>query len=204
MSGEITAPALARPRRLRLLVGASLIVVAVVVVGVVAVLALTGGDDAAVGERWSRVVHDQAAFGGSRIVSANALARGGPGLVAVGSDAEAPNANAVDQDSQFINGVAAGANGLVAAGIHFVLDPAHPFGGDFDAAVWTSPDGESWERLDDSAGIFSGPSYEEGRGPARAIPELVGLPSKPGHDRCGGGSGRLRRRGGSGYVAVGR
>lgn len=140
----------------------------------------SGGDwDAAVwvsadGAGWTRLPPDEAVFGGSGDQKMVAVVAGGPGLVAVGLDG--PHADSdgavwtsVDgltwervQDtgaalggpgSQFLGGVAAGGPGLVAVGYQYV-------NGEFDGAVWTSPDGEQWSRVTDDGSVFGGPDAQ--------------------------------------------
>ena len=157
-----------------MLVGA-VVALVVVVAAVVAAVVLTGGgggESAAVGDDWSRVAHDEAELGGSTDVVAQALAAGESGLVAVGADGALLEENAAvwtspdgkswervaDADGvfggppressgpgdtfpslQFIRGVVAGGPGFVAVG----EDQSQ----DVQAAVWTSPDGQSWSRV---------------------------------------------------------
>ena len=144
------------------------------------------------------------------------LAAGESGLVAVGTDGVSfpnPESSAAvwtsqdgvswirvqgralrGQGEQAINGVAFGETGFVAAGWEFTGDPsALTF--NRDAAVWTSPDGESWERVADPEGVFGGPSHEvvvddRGRGSERfVVPSFQGM-----WDVAAGGPG---------FVAVG-
>jgi hypothetical protein len=124
----------------------------------------SGGDvDAAVwtspdGISWSRVPHDEVVFGGDGDQEMVSVTVGGPGLVAVGwegslfdQDAAAwtspdgitwsrvPHDEAVfggEGDQQMVSVTAAGP-GLVAVG---------PDLSDFEAGVWTSPDGITWSR----------------------------------------------------------
>ena len=120
----------------------------------------SGGDpDAAVwtspdGITWSRVPHDEAVFGGERFQTMNSVTAGGPGLVAVGTDESGGDGDAavwtspdgvtwsrVPHDEatlggggfQTMNSVTAGGPSLVAVGWG-------EFGGNPDAAVWTSSD----------------------------------------------------------------
>ena len=126
------------------------------------------------GLTWARVPHDAAVFGGSRRQAMNAVAAGGPGLVAVGYDEQdagyndgggkatqaavwtsvdgltwerVPNDEGIfgGENSQVMNAVVAGGPGLVAVG----YDNANQgWGGmDANAAVWTSPDGTAWKRV---------------------------------------------------------
>lgn len=119
---------------------------------------------------WIQVASDRSVFGGSADQVAVSIVEGGPGLVAVGRDGNngaldatvwtSPNGidwTRVPDDeagfggpgSQAMFGVAAGESGLVAVG----YDAS---GGDADAAVWTSPDGISWIRIDHDESVFGG------------------------------------------------
>jgi hypothetical protein len=149
--------------------------------GLVAVGSETRGSDsdAAVwvstdGLTWARVPHDEEIFGGNRRQVMNAVAAGGPGLVAVGYDqaeagtddaggrstdaavwvsvdgltwARVPHDEAVfgGENSRVMTGVVAGGPGLVAVG----YDSASQgwSGLDANAAVWTSADGIAWARV---------------------------------------------------------
>lgn len=110
---------------------------------------------------WIRVEHTEETFGGDDEQVMRAVTVGGPGFVAVGWDGvggdrdaaiwtstdglswnRVPHEEAVfgGPDAQLIASVTQGGPGLVAVG----LDGS---GGDFDAAVWVSADGLSWERV---------------------------------------------------------
>jgi len=133
------------------------------------------------GQDWERVPHDEAVFGGPGKQVMNAVAAGGPGLVAVGYAEEADgelggaavwtSANGliwerVPHDEvvfggpgmREMTGVAAGGPGLVAVGIE---RPTGGESGEADGAVWTSADGRNWLRVPDDAGVFSGPGNQE-------------------------------------------
>jgi hypothetical protein len=112
------------------------------------------------GATWSRVPDDEsvfgdlsAPFGGPGVLSMNSVTRGGPGLVAVGSDdsdaavwtsvdgvtwSRVPDDDAVfgGDGEQSMSSVIVAGPGLVAVG-----------GDDWDAAVWTSVDGLTWSRV---------------------------------------------------------
>ena len=172
-----------------------LLAVIVAAAAVAAVLLTGGGDDGgAVGDAWSRVVPDQAAFAGSSEVLAVGLAAGEPGLVAVGTDGVGtdgvfPETDAAvwispdgvswtrardfdlrGQGSLAISGVALGETGFVAVGFQFTGDPIsdNP-DNDLDAAVWTSPAGQSWERVVDPEGVLGGPPHEVVRDGERLV-----------------------------------
>ena len=107
------------------------------------------------GAAWSRVLHQEVAFGGPDAQITSSLVVGGPGLVAVGSewlgggwDAAAwtsidgrawshvqhQEAEFGGADWQTMEAVAPGPSALVAVG-------SDHSGGDDDAAVWASPPG---------------------------------------------------------------
>ena len=108
------------------------------------------------GITWSRVPHNEAIFGGETGVWMSSVTAGGPGLVAVGSDAavwtsadgitwsRVPHNEAVFGDAGMSSVIAAGP-GLVAVG-----------GDGSDAAVWTSADGITWSRVPHDEAIFGG------------------------------------------------
>ena len=190
LSRQAAAPP---PRRKRgLVLAGAVLTIAVVVAAVVPALLLTGGDDGpAVGEEWSRVVGDQATFGGSAEAIVQGLARGETRLVAVGTDGDPPEVGDAgvwtssdglswtrvrDRELggpgfQGMLAVAAGPAGFVAVGITIDDEVS------LDAAVWTSPDGERWQRGVAGDDVFGGPPYEEGRGFALDEPSVVGEPS---------------------------
>ena len=160
---------------------------------------LDGDQDAAVwtspdGVTWSRVRHDEAAFGGAGIQVMLAVAVGGPGLVAVGWDGSgggdesggdtvaavwtSPDGvtwSRIQHDAAVfgagileMNGVTSGGPGLVAVG----------WGGpdgDQDAAVWTSPDGVTWSRVRHDEAAFGGAGIQAMRGLAVGGPGLVAV-----------------------------
>jgi hypothetical protein len=110
------------------------------------------------GRQWSRVDHDEAVFGGPGDQWMTSVARGGPGLVAVGLDVGAPvwtspdgrQWSRVDHEGEVFDGsvmtsVARGGPGLVAVGRHQQA-----------AAVWTSPDGRQWSRVGHDEAVFGG------------------------------------------------
>jgi len=129
------------------------------------------------GITWSRVPQDVVVFGGPGDQSMSKVIAGGPGLVAVGSDAVGNDntANAavwtsVDgliwsrvrndevifggPNAQRMTSVTTGGPGLVAVGV----DGLDVGGADFDldAAVWTSVDGITWSRVAHDEVAFGG------------------------------------------------
>jgi hypothetical protein len=117
---------------------------------------------------WKRVPHDEAVFGGPDNQVMQAVAAGGPGLVAVGYDESGGDRDAavwtsVDgliwtriphdeaifggSGAQWLAGVAAGGPGMVAVGYD-----ASAQGG----AVWTSLDGLTWTRVPHDPSVFGG------------------------------------------------
>jgi hypothetical protein len=124
------------------------------------------------GRTWSRVAHDDQAFSNTAIL---AIAEGGPGIVAVGyafnedyPDEETAAAVWVSEDGiswsrvphseevfggpgmQDMKDVVAGGPGLVAVGWD------DPEGRDSTAAVWTSSDGFTWQRVPHVESVFGG------------------------------------------------
>jgi hypothetical protein len=141
----------------------------------------SGGDfDAAVwtspdGVEWSRVPHDEEVFGGDGNQQMDSIAAAASGLVAVGlekidNDTDAavwtspdgvvwsrvPHDEAVfgGGDVQKTMSVAAWESGFVAVGMDLS-------GGDFDAAVWTSPDGVVWSRVPHDEAVFGGDANQQ-------------------------------------------
>jgi hypothetical protein len=138
----------------------------------------SGGDsDAAVwvsadGYDWTFV--DEKAFDEPGDQSMFSVVVGGPGLVAVGWDSSVDEGDGVvwvsadgydwtriDDEALFggpgwqgLRGVSAGGPGLVAGG----WDSS---GGDSDAAVWVSADGETWERVPAEEAVFGGPNDQK-------------------------------------------
>jgi len=94
----------------------------------------SGGDwDAAVwtspdGLTWSRVLHDEAAFGGPGAQAMTAVETGGPGLVAVGYESLTPDES----------------------------EPPMAADADRDGAVWVSVDGSIWARVPHDEAVFGG------------------------------------------------
>jgi len=69
---------------------------------------------------------------------------------------------------QFVQSMALGGPGLVAVG-------GNEAEGDFDAAVWTSPDGLAWSRAAHDEGVFGGPGTQGMAAVAAAGPGLVAV-----------------------------
>jgi len=136
--------------------------------GIIAVGVDSSGPDAdaavwvsADGETWSRV--ESPALGGAHAQGLEDLAIGPVGIVAVGWDSSAGDIDAsawfstdgivwekvggaafIHEGHEEVHTVLATDTGFVAAGFAVV-------GREADAAVWTSPNGRTWTRLDDPA-----------------------------------------------------
>ena len=89
-------------------------------------------------------------------------------------------------------GVAFGETGFVAAGWEYTGDVSERTD-DIDAAVWTSSDGESWERVVDAEGVFAGPPIQ-----GTASGDVVDPGNRPSLQWM-----RAVVAGGPGFVAVG-
>ena len=145
---------------------------------------------------WSRVPHDESVFGGPDDQAMVDVVERGPGLVAVGYDFSGGDYDAAvwtspDGDAwtrvphdesvfggasgQLISGVVVGGPGLVAVGYDFS-------GGDYDAAVWTSPDGDVWTRVPHDESVFGGRVNQKMNGVVVGGPGLVAV----GQDDSGG------------------
>ncbi len=158
-----------------------------------------GGTDGAVwvsadGYTWTRV-EDEAVFGGAGSQWVLSVTAGGPGLVAVGYEegvgtgadpvvwvsADAYSWTRLDEpvsdspDSQQLHSVTAGGPGLVAVGDHLSDSRG------WDAAVWLSPDGYTWTRIEDQV-AFSGPQQDEGLAVVAGGPGLVAVGWATGDD----------------------
>jgi hypothetical protein len=122
------------------------------------------------GRVWSRVLHDEAVFGGPGELRMSSVIVGGPGLVAVGSaDGYAAVWTSVDglvwsrvphdvtvfggsdsgSDMRSMSSVTVGGPGLVAVG-----------SADGYAAVWTSVDGLVWSQVPHDHAVFAGPGWQ--------------------------------------------
>jgi hypothetical protein len=132
--------------------------------------AATGAPAVPIALEWSRLVGQEAVFGGDGAQRLWSVVAGGPGLVAVGEDGPVGDADAavwtsVDgstwsrvahdeavfggDGSQVMRSVVVGGPGLVAVGYG-------QSGDDFDAAVWTSADSATWSRVPHDEDIFGG------------------------------------------------
>jgi len=116
------------------------------------------------GITWSRVPHDEAAFGQSGVQSMSSVTAGPSGLVAVGSETSkgAPavwtspdgitwsrvphDEAAFGSEGSQMNSVTSGGPGLVAVGSTWLGTP--------DAVIWTSVDGITWARVPHDESIF--------------------------------------------------
>jgi hypothetical protein len=134
------------------------------------------------GFTWSRVTHDESVFGGEGEQQMVSVTAGGPGLVAVGWDTSGGSPDAavwtsVDgfawsrvphNESTFggdhdetMSSVAVGGPGLVAVGADSFLDVDRGQLTNYDdtisvAAVWTSIDGLTWQRVPHDEAILGG------------------------------------------------
>lgn len=138
----------------------------------------SGGDfDAAVwvsedGLAWERVPHDERSLGGVNFQAMQSVASSDSRLVAAGADTAGGTFDAAvwysddgrvwrrvphddelfgGPNEQDINAVASGGSGFVAAGLAEFDVP-----GDRDVAIWTSSDGEEWERVSHDEELFGG------------------------------------------------
>jgi hypothetical protein len=141
------------------------------------------GGDAAVwvspdGFEWSRVSSDEEIFNPEGTVAMDAVSAGGPGLVAVGSrvwtspDGLAwslvPDVEGIFERAD-MTGVTAGGPGVVAVGVDRSVGPGRV------AAVWTSPDGVEWSRVEHDEGVFGGLGACTMAGVATGGPGLVAV-----------------------------
>jgi hypothetical protein len=119
------------------------------------------------GISWTRVLHNEAVFGGEGPQTMNSVTAGGPGLVAVGSaDGDAavwtspdgttwtriPHDESTFGDS-FMTSVTTAGPGVVAVGQTGLETRV---GQSPDAGVWTSVDGISWARVPHDESVFGG------------------------------------------------
>ena len=140
------------------------------------------------GRSWTRVVHDEAVFGGPGRQAMHSVTAGGPGLVAVGADRGRDAAavwtspdgqtwSRVTHDEtvfggpgeQSMSSVTAGGPGLVAVGSEWNQVSKSV------AAVWTSPDGVTWSRVPHDETVFGGPGIWRMRSVAAGGPGLVAV-----------------------------
>lgn len=137
---------------------------------------------------WRRVANDDAVFGGSGLQIMVSVTAGGPGLVAVGSDygregraaaavwtsSDSVSWDRVPHDERELGGdgeqsmsaVAVGGPGLVAVGQD---------DGRGAAAVWTSLDGTSWQRVPHAEEALGGDGLQAMYSVTAGGPGLVGV-----------------------------
>ncbi|HSR43865.1 MAG TPA: hypothetical protein VLT15_01375 [Acidimicrobiia bacterium] len=159
----------------------------------------SGGDlDAAVwystdGSTWSKVVHDEAVFGGPGDQYMMAVTAGGPGFVAVGEDTSEDGSSGIsavwisedgiswsrvphdeaafggtEQTNVFMKDVTVFGSELVAVGVEVTEGSA-------DAVAWISADGISWERVPHDEAVFGGPQFQVMWAVVPAGPGLVAV-----------------------------
>jgi hypothetical protein len=141
---------------------------------------------------WSRVSIDESVIGAGTML--NGVVAGGPGLVAVGSDAlggtvwtstDGSAGSRVPDDAGIFG--AAELNSVVAGGPGFVAVGSDRSGDDPDAAVWTSPDGVTWSRVPHDEEIFGGIYSQMMTSVTVAGPGLVAVGFDGSHDHIDGG-----------------
>ena len=125
---------------------------------------------------WTRVPHDPAVFGPGGGGGFSSVIEAGPGLLALGETCELVDGNSVCDSGIWVStdatswvrvatgadlggqpmAVAEGPDGLVAVG---GICPERPDGGmgPCGAAIWTSPDGYTWEPVSVSPAVFGCP-----------------------------------------------
>lgn len=143
-------------------------------------------------QRWARVAHDEAVFGGPRGQTMKSVVEGGPGFVVVGHDvgkraaavwtspdgqtwSRVPHDEAVfgGPGQQQMRSVVQGGPGLVAVGAEVGYRQGRQA-----AAVWTSSDGRTWSRVPHDESVFGGPGQQVMRSVVQGGPGLVAV----GHD----------------------
>jgi hypothetical protein len=145
------------------------------------------------GANWAVVPHDETVFGGHGEGYLEAVAAGPLGLVAVGSEYNGDDYDAVVYTSpdglawsrvadpeglfggpgwQGMHAVTAGGPGWVAVGYDDVGEGSEA---DWIAAVWTSPDGVTWSRVPHDEALFGGQNDQEMFGVVAAGPGLVAV-----------------------------
>jgi hypothetical protein len=105
---------------------------------------------------WSRVPHDEAVFGGDSRQMMLGVTKGGPGLVAVGTDGYSYQEDDDYQHVEIPDELAA------------------------DAAVWTSPDGFTWSRVPHDDATFGGLGEQRMESVTAGGPGLVAVGSVTG------------------------
>ncbi|HSH11539.1 MAG TPA: hypothetical protein VLA10_07115, partial [Ilumatobacter sp.] len=133
-------------------------------------VATAAGSPADSASQWERVdPGDEAIPGGMADVVI-----GGPGFIAVGAVGSVGDLDAavwtspdgylwerVAHDESVFGGIGDQVmRGLAAGGPGFIATGYDTSGNDWDAAVWTSPDGLVWTRLSDVEGVFGGPGRQ--------------------------------------------
>ncbi len=122
------------------------------------------------GVGWNRLPHDVPTFGGSHDQVMRSVASADRRFVAVGWDGPSGSANAAvwtsesgwvwsriaNSDGVFGRQGDQGMYGVTAGGPGFVAVGWDASGGDLDAAVWVSPDGVSWSRVEHDEGSLGG------------------------------------------------
>jgi len=164
---------------------------------------LDGDADAAIwwspdGLTWNRVPHDEIVFGGLDGQWMNSVLAAGPGLLAVGQDRSGGDGDAavwwsldgltwsrIPHDETVFGGpgyqsmlsIAVAGPGLVAAGWDTSRES-------WDAAIWWSLDGLTWNRIPHDETVFGGPDGQWMNSVVATGPGLVAV----GQDRSGGDS----------------
>ena len=165
------------------------------------------------GLMWARVPHDASVFGDSSYdQSVQGVVAGGPGLVAVGSDASGGDSGYPDPDAavwtsvdglawarvphdeavfggtcpqnSYGNDCAQGMYGLAAGGPGLVAVgyESDSPGMEENAAVWTSADGLTWTQVRHDEAVFGGPDNQSMVGVVAGGPGLVAV----GYDESSG------------------
>ena len=120
------------------------------------------------GIAWTRTPHDESVFGGPETQAMEAVAVGGPGLVAVGFDGSGGDFDAavwtsvdgvawarVPHDEAVFGGEHVQAmSDVVAVGGGFVAVGRDDSPAGVSLAVWTSPDGLTWTRVPHDPAVF--------------------------------------------------
>lgn len=193
-----------------------------VTVGGPGLVAVGQGDDGVAvwtsvdGAKWSRVPHDDTAFGPSGTMQS--VTAGGPGLVAVGGSSDfddqdgdaivwtsvdgttwsrVPHDEAVfgGEGQQRMENVTTGGPGLVAVGWVSAGDAP-------DSAVWTSVDGIAWSRVPHDDGVFGGAGEQTMHSVTVGGPGLVAVGADGFDDGIDRGQMAMHRRDFIGQAAV--
>ena len=131
-----------------------------VAVGLDSKMGFGGGQPGAIwfsldGESWNRIPHDDALFGGGTIVEIEGVVAGGPGFVAVGTEAESTGGFPILPWTQFV----------------FKAGPI----GRARGVIWTSADGLDWTRIPDQRLPHVGEENVRLRAISRGRPGLVAV-----------------------------